>query len=88
MRNIIKAMNNAVCMGLVCYGPSLRWAEFALADFVLGRVCNGPSLLWAEMSLFYRFERSHERSLQMPPVSNYDVIKSKLSHTKTLIIWI
>ena len=34
------------------YGPSLLWAEFVSADFVMGRVCNGPSLLWAEMSSY------------------------------------
>ena len=36
-----------VCMGRVCYGPSLSWAEF-----VMGRVCHGPSLLWAELSSY------------------------------------
>ena len=42
MINPIKARCSTVCIGRVCYGPSLCGQALLWAEFALGRVCYGP----------------------------------------------
>ena len=47
-----------VCMGRVCYGPSLSWAEF-----VMGRVVQLPiqTILWEQTVVVYQYYMQAEQ---------------------------